>query len=87
MGLVLVWMNEEQTASLWNDDTLVRLKINSSTMDVNGKTVELDAAPAIINDRTYMPVRAILEAFGAQVHWKTLTLVFNIPPMHGMLNF
>ncbi len=80
MGLVLVWMNEEQTASLWNDDTLVRLKINSSTMDVNGKTVELDAAPAIINDRTYMPVRAILEAFGAQVHWENANLSIQYSP-------
>ena len=67
MGLVLVWMSEDQTASLWNDDTMVRLKINSSEMEVNGDIVALDTAPTIINDQTYMPVRAILEAFGAQV--------------------
>ena len=80
MGLVLVWMSEEQTASLWNDDTLIRLKINSDMMDVNGRQIKLDAAPAIINDRTYMPVRAILEAFGAQVNWEGARLSIQYAP-------
>lgn len=69
MGLSVVWLGEEQTASLWSADTMVRVKIDSNAMDVNGKIVEIDTAPAILYDRTYMPVRAILEAFGAEVIW------------------
>lgn len=33
------------------------------------KTVQLDSKPVIRNDRTYLPYRAITEAFGYQVYW------------------
>ena len=69
LGLVLVWVGGEQTATLWNDDTLVRLKIGSDEMVVNDETRQLSMAPAIINDSTYLPVRAVAEAFGAEVAW------------------
>lgn len=36
---------------------------------VNGKTLELDVAPVIINDRTMVPMRAIFEALDAKVTW------------------
>lgn len=36
---------------------------------VNGKTLELDVAPIIVNDRTMVPMRAIFEALGAKVDW------------------
>ena len=43
----------------------------------DGQTIELDAAPEIINDRVMVPMRAIFEAFGAKVKWdgesKTIT--------------
>jgi len=33
------------------------------------KTVQLDSKPVIRNDRTYLPYRAISEAFGYKVYW------------------
>ena len=46
---------------------------------VNDKPVTFDVAPAIINDRTMVPLRAIFEALGADVDWddatKTITAV------------
>ena len=36
---------------------------------VNGKTLEMDVAPIIVNDRTMVPMRAIFEALGANVTW------------------
>jgi hypothetical protein len=38
-------------------------------MTVNGKVVQLDAAPEINNGRTFLPLRAIAETFGAEVTW------------------
>ena len=47
----------------------------------NGEVVETDVAPQIINDRTYVPMRAIFEKFGAYVKWdgdtKTITAKKN----------
>ncbi len=36
---------------------------------VNGKALEMDVAPVIVNDRTMVPMRAIFEALGARVNW------------------
>ena len=35
----------------------------------NGRRMEFDQPPIIVNDRTMVPFRAIFEAFGAEVHW------------------
>ncbi|MBP3359698.1 MAG: copper amine oxidase N-terminal domain-containing protein [Clostridia bacterium] len=44
---------------------------------LNGKQLQFDVQPQIINDRTMVPLRAIFEALGASVHWddntKTVT--------------
>lgn len=40
---------------------------------VNDKKIECDAPPTIQNDRTLVPVRAIMEAFNATVKWNDLT--------------
>jgi hypothetical protein len=49
--------------------TKIVLKIGSDIMAVNDKVVQLDAAPEIKDGRTFLPLRAIAEAFGAQVNW------------------
>ncbi len=35
----------------------------------NGNKLMFDSQPAIVNDRTYVPVRGIFEAFGLEVEW------------------
>ena len=35
----------------------------------NGNKLMFDSQPAIVNDRTYVPVRGIFEAFGFEVEW------------------
>ena len=46
---------------------------------LDGKKIDFDVEPAIINDRTMVPLRAIFEALGAEVDWddasKTVTAV------------
>jgi len=37
---------------------------------VNGRTVETDVAPQLINNRVMVPVRLVAEAFGAKVRWE-----------------
>jgi len=49
--------------------TKIVLKIGSDIMAVNDKVVQLDAAPEIKEGRTFLPLRAIAEAFGAQITW------------------
>ncbi len=57
------------------------LQIDSSQMKVNGEAQELDCEPVIVNDRTLVPIRAIIEAMGGTVLWeqetKTATLNYK----------
>ncbi len=39
------------------------------TVILDGKTLDFDVQPQIINDRTMVPMRAIFEAMGASVDW------------------
>lgn len=47
----------------------VEISINKKTAYINGQPQSLDVPPILKNDRTYVPVRFIGEAFGAQFSW------------------
>ncbi|MBP3361725.1 MAG: PT domain-containing protein [Clostridia bacterium] len=54
-------------------DTTVTLQINNPVMTVNGANKEIDpgmgTVPVIINERTLLPVRAVVEELGGIVNW------------------
>lgn len=51
----------------------VVMTIGSATMVVNDTTVAIDAAAMIQDNRTFVPVRALMEAFGATVDFDAAT--------------
>ena len=55
------------------EDVVVNLQINNPMMEVNGLVSEVDTGrrttPVIINGRTLVPIRAIVESFGGSVSW------------------
>lgn len=64
------------------DETEIILTINNPVMSVNGTERSIDnegTAPVIINERTLMPVRAVVEAMGGTVEWNadTQTVTLN----------
>lgn len=54
------------------------LQIGSTVISINGTESELDTAPIIQNDRTLLPLRAVVEGLGGSVAWEdeTKTAVF-----------
>ncbi|RJQ10260.1 MAG: hypothetical protein C4551_02850, partial [Bacillota bacterium] len=52
---------------------VVRLWIGKREAEIDGEKVTIAAAPAVINDRTMVPVRFISEAFGALVAYDGAT--------------
>lgn len=48
------------------------------TVKYNGDQVEFDQAPVIINGRTMVPIRAVMEKMGCTVTWKDATKTANI---------
>lgn len=64
------------------DETEIILTINNPVMSVNGTERSIDnegTAPVIINERTLLPVRAVVEAMGGTVEWNadTQTVTLN----------
>ncbi len=61
----------------WNDPTVtanknginISLQIGSNEMYVNGEVKTLDVPAKLMNDRTFVPIRAVSEAFNCIVNW------------------
>jgi uncharacterized repeat protein (TIGR02543 family) len=56
-----------------NTQREIELTIGSSTMYVDGSPVVLEAAPIILNSRTLLPIRAVVEATGGTIAWEAST--------------
>ncbi len=63
------WDGETQSVFLKYGDTLITLAIDSVKAFVGKEEQTLDTAPTIINERTMLPIRFIMEAFGYKVDW------------------
>lgn len=46
---------------------------NEITVNLDGRNINFDVAPQIINGRTMVPLRAIFEALGSTVNWDSST--------------
>ena len=69
MGGTVSWEAETKTATLNYSEDKIDLVIDSKTAYLNNEPNELDTAPAIINDRTMLPIRFIAESFKFDVKW------------------
>lgn len=69
LGASVEWDDGTRTVTSALNGTTVSLTVDDSVMYVNGQTVPLDAPACIVDGRTLVPVRAISEAYGANVTW------------------
>jgi len=74
----VIWEESTQTVTAVKGETTIVLQINNAVAKINGKSVQLDAAPCVINDRTLVPIRFIAQSLGAQVGWNGETSVVSI---------
>ena len=70
-GCDVLWDGAERsvTVTMEGTETAVKLFIGSNSVLINGVESYSDTAPRIVNNRTYLPIRFVLEAFGAGVVW------------------
>lgn len=67
LKLTATWDNKKLTAT--KEGLSISLQIGSKQATVNGTGVELLAAPQLVDDIAYVPVRFISEAAGYEVDW------------------
>ncbi|NMB34448.1 MAG: copper amine oxidase [Clostridium sp.] len=63
------WDGIKKKVTISKDNTQILLTIGQKSATVNGKHFELDSAPVIVQDRTFVPLRFIGDAFKAAVEW------------------
>ncbi|QAY67811.1 stalk domain-containing protein [Paenibacillus protaetiae] len=61
----------------YNDRNVV-LTIGSKDVTVNGTVKQVAVAPVLVNNSTFVPLRVIVEAFGAKVDWNQTTKAITI---------
>ena len=69
LGASVEWDGATSTVTSIRGNVTVKLTINIATIYVNGEAKTLDVAPKILNGRTMVPLRAVVEAFGCQIGW------------------
>ena len=69
LGAKVEWVQQESKAVAVKGDITVEIAVGKNVMLRNSKEITLDVAPKIVDGRTLVPVRAISEAFEAQVDW------------------
>ena len=84
-GCTVDWDNTTRTAIAEKDNTRVEVPIGEEYMLVNGKRVAMDTTAQIVNTRTYLPIRPVMEAFGASVTWDQENLLVVVTTGSSLL--
>lgn len=79
LDATVYWFNDDKRIQIVLYDTVISLQINNKMMGKyvirdgvatqEEQPIEMDVPAMIQNDRTYVPIRAISEAFSAEVQW------------------
>ena len=69
-GADVAWNGDTREITITLGDTVIKMTIDSTTYTVNGEEKTLDAPAQIYNDRTMVPVRAVLEGLSKQLYWE-----------------
>ena len=78
LGADVAWLQDTKTVVIEKDDVKVEVPIGESYIVKNGQQIPNDTDAVIRGDRTYIPIRAVLEAFGTKVGWVNETRTVTI---------
>lgn len=68
-GCTVSWDDSSRTAAVEKDGTVVRVPMGQPYLLVDGQQVPMDTTAVMRDNLSYLPIRPVLEAFGAQVLW------------------
>lgn len=70
LGATVTWYASSKQITVEGSGVQISMVIGNKNAEVNGKLVNLDVPPAIIADRTMLPIRFVSEALGCSVDWQ-----------------
>ncbi len=78
LGASVDWEADTRTAIGKRGNITVRIPIDSTRPTINGRIENIQVAAQIIDNRTYIPLRFVGEAFGDHVQWDGAARSINI---------
>lgn len=78
IGADISWNEERRAAITVKGDITAELSDEKSSIYRNGEEVKIGHSPKIVNDRMYVPLRAIAEGFGYTVSYDGVRRIINI---------
>ncbi|HHY91514.1 MAG TPA: TolC family protein, partial [Clostridiales bacterium] len=75
------WDPAEQRVTIFHGNSIIQMKIGEPTLSVDGRAIQMDAAPEIRDGRTMIPLRAVAEALGVELKWNSYSrsVSFELP--------
>ena len=82
-GAEVDWDNEDRIAIAAKGEIVVKVPIGENYILKNDEKIDVDTAARIVDGRTYLPIRAVIEAFGSEVEWDAAlnTVVITTEPV------
>jgi len=77
-GANVEWDQASLTANVEKNSVSVKVPIGKSFIYIGGVEVANDTVAQLKDDRTYLPIRVVLEAFGSTVSWENNTVVATL---------
>ena len=84
-GATVEWDSKSQTAIVKKDGTTVKVPIGKYYIYKNDLSIANDTAAIIKDNRTYLPIRAVLEAFEAEVDWDNVNSTVVVSSSVGII--
>jgi hypothetical protein len=86
-GAQVLWNDRDQSVTISQKDIRLTLWIGKTQAVVEKKgirkNITLDAAPRIVQNRTFVPLRFVAEGFEARIKWNPLYQLINIEYIKG----
>ena len=73
LGAEVQWIQEESGIRATTETLDLYMRLGKQDYTINGQTYQMDVAPVAIDGRTLVPLRAVMEAFSADVQWDQAT--------------
>ena len=77
LGAEVLWEGDTKTVTVLLNNQAIRMVINSKTINIDGRDVEIDIAPEIKNARTFLPLRALSESLGKEVFYDRKLIIIS----------
>lgn len=77
-GAIVDWDAENKSVVVKKGEITVTVPVDARYILVNGERQYMDSYATVVSGRTYLPIRAVIEAFGGKVSWNGTQNIITI---------